>query len=318
MPKSSSPPPGARSRELEARGSAAAEGAQPDDDPTMGGPRRLSQRMRATLQVTRGPLLAAGLISIATAWGMPSYLKRVTRPYRKALIGGYRGMRSALRDRLPPGVARRTDHILDHFDLYMLDHGFIRAIYPNRHRLAPDVWRSSQPAPHDIALFARQGIRTIVNLRGARDCGSYRLERASCQQYGIKLIDFPTKSRQAPSAVFFRKAGALFNGIDHPLLMHCKSGADRVGLMSGLYLIPAEACPPEQAIRELSLRYGHIKQARTGVLDAVVQAYIRHASLEPVDFLKWAETHYDAQAVTADFRSRPRANNLVEGILRRE
>jgi hypothetical protein len=77
----------------------------------MGGPRRLSQRMRATLQVTRGSLLAAGLISIATAWDMPSYLKRVTHPCRKALIGGYRGMRSALRDRLPPGAARRTDHI---------------------------------------------------------------------------------------------------------------------------------------------------------------------------------------------------------------
>jgi protein tyrosine phosphatase (PTP) superfamily phosphohydrolase (DUF442 family) len=273
--------------------------------------------MRATLRVTRGPLLAA-LMCIATAWDMPSYVKRVTRPYRKALIGSYRGMRSALRDRLPPGAARRADHIFDHFDLYMLDHGFIRAIYPNRHRLAPDVWRSSQPAPHDIALFARQGIRTIVNLRGARDCGSYRLERASCQQYGIKLIDFPTKSREAPSAIFFREAAALFDGIDYPMLMHCKAGADRVGLMSVLYLILAEACPPEQAIKELSLRYGHIKQARTGVLDAVVQAYIRHASLEPVDFLKWTETHYDAQAVTADFRPRSWANTLVDGIRCRE
>ncbi len=318
MPKSASPPPGARSHELEARGSAAWQGAWPDDGPTTGGPRRLSQRMRATLQVTRGPLLAAGLISIARARDMPSYLKRVTRPYRKALVGGYRGMRSALRDRLPPGAARRTDHIFDHFDLYMLDHGFVRAIYPNRHRVAPDGWRSSQPAPHDIALFARQGIRTIVNLRGARDCGSYRLERASCQRYGIKLIDCPTKSREAPSAIFFREAGALFDGIDYPVLMHCKAGADRVGLMSVLYLILAKACPPEQAIRELSLRYGHIKQARTGVLTAVVQAYIRHASLKPVDFLKWVETHYDAQAVTADFRSRSWANNLVDGILRRE
>ncbi len=67
MPKSSSPPPGARSHELEARGSAAWEGAWPDDGPTTGGPRRLSQRMRATLQVTRGPLLAAGLIMASVA-----------------------------------------------------------------------------------------------------------------------------------------------------------------------------------------------------------------------------------------------------------
>lgn len=249
---------------------------------------------------------------------MYSYAKRVTRPYRRALKGGYLGMRRALRDRLPPWAARRADHILDHFDLYMVDHGIIRAIYPNRHQLAPGVWRSSQPAPRDIALFDQRGIRTIVNLRGARDCGSYRLERASCKRYGIRLIDFPMKSREAPPASFFREAGALFEAIDYPVLMHCKSGADRVGLMSVIYLIVAEACPAERAISELGLRYGHIRQARTGVLDAVVEAYIRHASREPVGFLRWAEKNYDAQAVTTRFRSRSWANTLVDGILGRE
>ena len=227
-------------------------------------------------------------------------------------------MRCALRDRLPPWAMRRADYIFDYFDLHMVDHGIIRAIYPNRHRLAPGVWRSSQPAPHDIALLSQQGIRTIVNLRGARDCGSYRLERASCERYGIRLIDFPTKSREAPPASFFREAGELFETIDYPALMHCKSGADRVGLMSVIYLIVAEACPAERAISELGLRYGHIRQARTGVLDAVIEAYILHASREPVDFLRWAETHYDAQAVTASFRSRSWANMLVDAILGRE
>lgn len=52
---------------MEARGSAAGEGARPDDRPTTGGPHRLSQRTRATLQVTRGPLLAAGLIMTSVA-----------------------------------------------------------------------------------------------------------------------------------------------------------------------------------------------------------------------------------------------------------
>src|SRR5688572_23725539 len=67
MPRSYSPPPGARSRESQARGSAAGEGARPDDSPTTNGPRRLYQRLRATLQVTRGSLLAAGLIMASVA-----------------------------------------------------------------------------------------------------------------------------------------------------------------------------------------------------------------------------------------------------------
>ena len=103
------------------------------------------------------------------------------------------------------------------------------------------MWRSSQPAPHDIAIFARNGVRTIVNLRGRRDCGSCRLERTWCARYGIRLIDFPVKSRQAPEAAFFRDAKALFETVDYPMLMHCKSGADRVGMMSALYLMLVEA-----------------------------------------------------------------------------
>jgi hypothetical protein len=28
------------------------------------------------------------------------------------------------------------------------------------------VWRSAQPGPHDLAWFRRQGVRTIISLRG--------------------------------------------------------------------------------------------------------------------------------------------------------
>lgn len=62
-----SPPPGATSRELEARGSAAAEDARPDVRPTIGELRRLYQCIRASLRVTRGPLLAADLIMASVA-----------------------------------------------------------------------------------------------------------------------------------------------------------------------------------------------------------------------------------------------------------
>jgi hypothetical protein len=134
---------------------------------------------------------------------MYKYAKRVTRPYVRALQGGYRDMRRILRNSLPFWASRRVDHALDHIDLFLVDYGMFRAIYANRHRVAPGVWRSSQPAPYDIAICARRGIRTIINLRGGRDCGSYRLERASCERHGIRLIDFPTRSRSAPPASFF-------------------------------------------------------------------------------------------------------------------
>src|SRR5262249_6787459 len=103
---------------------------------------------------------------------MFKYTHRVARPYVKALQTGYRGVRRSIRDDSPPWLGHSVDWFLDHIDLVAVDHGVFRAIYPNRWQIAPGVWRSSQPAPSQIAWAARHGMRTIVNLRGDRNCGS--------------------------------------------------------------------------------------------------------------------------------------------------
>ena len=119
---------------------------------------------------------------------------------------------------------------IDYFDLFFVDHHFFRAVYANRHQIAPGVWRSAQPGPAQIASFARKGIKTIVNLRGERDCGSYRLEVEACQRNGIKLVNFQLRSRMVPTVEVIHEARALFNELEYPILLHCKSGADRAGL----------------------------------------------------------------------------------------
>ena len=65
----------------------------------------------------------------------------------------------------------------------------------------------------------------------------------------------------------------LFESIEYPALMHCKSGADRAGLMSVLYKLLREKVPFEQAVEQLSLKYLHVKHGKTGMLDAFFQAY---------------------------------------------
>ena len=114
---------------------------------------------------------------------MIKYTKRLTRPYMRAVQGGYRSMRRSISDRSPPWLSRSLDPMLDYMDLIFVDHGIFRMAYANRHRLSADVWRSSQPAPHDVRLLAKRGVKTIVNLRGERDCGSYRLEMQACRKY---------------------------------------------------------------------------------------------------------------------------------------
>ena len=133
-----------------------------------------------------------------------------------------------------PGLSGR-ERFRAWLDMWLVDHGFIRDIYCNIHPVAKGVWRSAQPAPRHLRWAKRQGIRTILNLRGRRDtCGSYILEREACQSLGLTLVDFPIRSRSPLDKETLRAAAGLFDQLEYPILMHCKSGADRAGFMADL------------------------------------------------------------------------------------
>ncbi len=105
-----------------------------------------------------------------------------------------------------------------------------RIVYNNRHRISKDVWRSAQPAPHHVGWLARRGIKTIVNLRGEQTFGTRWLEQQACARHGVKLVDLALKSRAAPTRAKFWPSGDLLANVEYPILVHCKSGADRAGV----------------------------------------------------------------------------------------
>ncbi len=234
-------------------------------------------------------------------------IKRITQGWRRGAIAY-----------TPTWVRRRFGPLFWYFDMLVIDHGIFRMFYSNRHRLGDRAWRSAQPAPHQIRALKRRGLRTIVNLRGERQCGAYWLEQAVCERKGIKLIDFKIRSREAPTREQIRAARDLFQQIEYPMLMHCKSGADRVGLMSVLYRFFQEGVPLDEARKELSLRYGHIRQADTGVLDRLFEKYLEDSNRQPMPFLDWVDTVYDPKALKRDFRAAGWARRLVDQVLKRE
>ncbi|MFM1816002.1 MAG: hypothetical protein RLZ98_2697 [Pseudomonadota bacterium] len=205
-----------------------------------------------------------------------------------------------------------------YLDMLLVDHGIFRLAYLNLHQIDDNCWRSAQPAPHQLRAIARRGIRTIVNLRGERLCGGFWLEQKACEQIGLKLVNFPIRSRAAPTPKEFHAARELFETVEYPILMHCKSGADRAGLMSVLYRFMKRGEPLEASLEELSLRYGHIRQADTGVLDYVFHLYLAHNQVTPMPFLQWVDTVYDPEKAKATFVAEGWANRLVNTVLRRE
>ncbi|MEO1786696.1 MAG: tyrosine-protein phosphatase [Pseudomonadota bacterium] len=199
------------------------------------------------------------------------------------------------------------------------DHGFLRLRFQNLHRISDEMWRSNQPSPEHIARHASdRGLRTIVNLRGQSTKGYYLLEKEACAAHGIDLVDFQVFSRDTPTRETIFAAGELFERIRYPALMHCKSGADRAGIMSVLYMLLRQGADIETAIEQLSLKYLHVEAGKTGVLDAVFKAYRSFRNHTPKPFLDWVAEDYDRLAIKTAFMASFESRMNLDKLLGRE
>jgi Protein tyrosine/serine phosphatase len=201
-----------------------------------------------------------------------------------------------------------------------LDHAFFRFIYNTRFRVADGVYRSSHPMPQQLRDAARAGVRTVLSLRGPEvHMGSNRLEWDACRRLDMRVVHFAIGSRDAPSREELLGLEALLRTLPRPLLIHCKSGADRAGLASALYLMLVEGRPLEEARRQLDFwRHGHIRQAKTGILDHFLECYRERRDATGIGFMDWVREEYDRDAVRRSFRAQWWANQIVDRVLRRE
>jgi uncharacterized protein (TIGR01244 family) len=215
-------------------------------------------------------------------------------------------------------IRHGLEPVLCYADMLVNDYGLARILYNNQHKIGDDVWRSAQPAPRHIARLASRGLKTVVNLRSDQTVGTRLLEQRACARAGVRLIDVPLKSRAAPTREEFLAIKQALLSAEYPILIHCKSGADRAGLMSVMVRHVHQGVPIEEARQQLSFKFGHIRQAETGVLGHVFETYLADNAEMPTPFWEWVETRYDPEAVNRSFRSTGWANRVVNGLLRRE
>jgi protein tyrosine phosphatase (PTP) superfamily phosphohydrolase (DUF442 family) len=220
------------------------------------------------------------------------------------------------RDLTLPG-ARRSAWLNSLF----VDHALLRLGWRNWGVVESGrLYRSNHPTPWQLEQAVRRhGIRTVINLRGHREaCGSDALGRQAAAALGLEHIDAPLESRGAPHKDRVLRLAGIFSRMTEPGLIHCKSGADRTGLAAGIWLL-ARGGTVEAALDQLSLRFGHVAAARTGILDAFFRSYAAFVKAHGArPFLDWVREDYSEDALRASFRSTPWADRLVDGVLRRE
>lgn len=203
---------------------------------------------------------------------------------------------------------------LSHVHLQLIDHAFLRVWWRNFHQVAPGVWRANQPSPHRIRTWKRMGFAAVLNLRGETPFAHYLFEREACEQVGLPLYDLRIWARKLPPREKLIELIEIFERIERPFVMHCKSGADRTGLAAALYLVLFEGRPLEEARRQLSWKYLHAKSDATGVLDHFFEEYAKAQAANGIGLREWIETEYDPVAVTESFRA---ARAARSGLLAR-
>ncbi|WP_423415562.1 tyrosine-protein phosphatase [Hyphomicrobium sp. B1] len=218
----------------------------------------------------------------------------------------------------PRPVLTLADRVRAWFDLVFVDHGLLRLCYCNRHRVDQRLWRSAQPTPGDLRREKRRGIRTVLCVRGGFPFRPWPLEQEACERFGLELYKVGIRGREAPYRNDLLALIDLFSSIEYPALVHCKSGADRSGFVAAVYLMAIEGRRADDAMRQLSLRFGHLRTSRAGILGEVIKAYRAEGEARGLDFRQWVATCYDRDAVTARFQPRPFPTAIVDQLLRRE
>ena len=162
------------------------------------------------------------------------------------------------------------------------------------------VYRSAQPDADLRRLIARYHLASVLNLRGGSpDDRWYNDEVRATHDSEIDFYDLPISATRRPLRRELLILLDLFDRCRYPLLIHCKSGSDRTGLATALYLMSKKGEPPEQAKGAFSLRFGHVPLFGPEHLHEPLEEY--RAWLEaqgevhsPARLRFWVEHHYES------------------------
>ncbi len=206
---------------------------------------------------------------------------------------------------------------------YIKEHNIVNVFRRNFHRIDKDAFRSSQPTTYQLRRYAKKyGIKTIINTRGYKEGSPLKyLEERTCKELGIEIVYFKVYSRAMPTFKILQDAKNMFENIEYPVLIHCKSGADRSSFISALYMHFKLGKGVEESMKsQLSfIPYGHIKNSKAGCVDHFLSEYLKFAKSNPeVSLLEWSEKYVDEEKLKDSFTPLFCFDIFVDKILRRE
>ena len=120
---------------------------------------------------------------------------------------------------------------------------------PRFQQVSDKLYRSAQPLDGGIARLRELGINTIVNVRGAGP--ATRAEETAARAAGLNYFNVPLPNWGRPQeprvARILELIAAPENG---RVLVHCKEGVDRTGMIVAVYRITHDRWTSQNALAE--------------------------------------------------------------------
>lgn len=180
------------------------------------------------------------------------------------------------------------------YQSWIIDHALLRLFWPNFVCISTEkqVYRSGQPSLWTLYAFKRRGGKIVLNLRGGQSKAWNCLERVYCDHLGLTYVNIALNSSRPPEKKRIIELIKFFEENDEHLLIHCKTGADRTGLVSGIFLMSVLNIDAKTAQNQLSYRFLHFGLGKKAILRKFF-SYINDSKKQGQSLLHWAQEDYD-------------------------
>lgn len=171
---------------------------------------------------------------------------------------------------------------------YFFDHGWIRAIYDNYSVVDEKLHRSSHPSYSTLKKAASLGITQVISLRHPGKISYQLLEEIWTDRLGLKFISYSMSASDISDPSTYLNILDQINNNRGKTLIHCKSGADRSGLVSALYLLNQSVPQIQKSLQMLNWKFGHFGLGKKAINRKFLHLVISTISLNNNDTFQQA------------------------------
>lgn len=104
---------------------------------------------------------------------------------------------------------------------------------PNFQRVCSGIWRGSAPSHAALNALAHDGVKTIVDLR--MDGTGVDNEKTTAHKLGINYYHYSLGFKKPSADKVHDILAVMTDPVNQPVFIHCRQGADRTGMLCGIY-----------------------------------------------------------------------------------